>query len=101
MSHKNPGRPSIGKVPVPKKSIREMSNCQLGKHRESLSRDIDILVYRLAVTIRESKKRGLPSTGVMGVCECRLHETFAYHSPGEHGVEHGACWSDCTEAPNA
>ena len=66
------------------KKLVSLSDCDLGKYRNLLSNDLDIRVQRgrgssevlrkLAGVVMESRGRGLPPGGVLGVCRCKYHD---------------------------
>ena len=94
----NPRRAGMPpEIPWPKKTMKKMSDCELGRYREQVSHQADILLFRLASIIKETISRGLPQTGVIGECDCKMHKTNEYHRPDkETGVPHSQCWSKCT-----
>jgi hypothetical protein len=67
-------------------TLSELSNCNLGKLRNYLSNRLDLEIGRkvgsskilltqakLAFVVKESKGRGLLSSGMMGICDCKVH----------------------------
>jgi len=90
----DPDQPRLTK----QQRLKRMTDCELGRHRTDISNDIDAQMLNLALAIRESKRRGLTSTGVVGICTCKNHVTNEYHvHDDKEGISHDRCWSGCED----
>ena len=70
--------------PLNSYQVKKLTDCELGKYRNYIGNSFDVamqagkslhfLGYMMKEVVTEIKKRGIPPTGMMGMCRCDTHK---------------------------